>query len=135
MRKIILTIMFAIRHLPYFNFHRGYYKHNSDNYFFQNHYGRVEFNVIPPSTGRYSLWNKLHLRFSHFITHNYFDLRCPKTELRTAEKSRTAYLVASLRLERKSKVYETLILPLDQLAIKEFYHITWITLNQAHLIT
>nr|DAG25543.1 MAG TPA: hypothetical protein [Caudoviricetes sp.] len=25
---------------------------------------------------------------------------------------------ASLRLERKSKVYETLILPLDQLAIK-----------------
>lgn len=41
-------------------------------------------------------------------------------------------LVASLRLERKSKVYETLILPLDQLAIKEFCHITWITLNQAH---
>ena len=74
----------------------------------------------------------LHIRFSHFDTHIYFDLSCPQTELQTAEKSRTANLGASLRLERKSKVYETLILPLDQLAIKEFYHITWITLNQAH---
>lgn len=30
-------------------------------------------------------WSVLFLRFSHFDTHIYFDRRCPKTELLTAD--------------------------------------------------